>query len=339
MPIWRVFDSVSTGMVAYMVPSVCTPGANQKGPKDQELSLTNDGGGCQFGKRCAFLEHAVLLETSIDRPSRDAQSARGRLLVVLVEGERAQDEVLFHVSEAGDRAALWNGRRGHRCGAEDRKISECDLLARAHGEGTLDDVLELTHIAGEIVAAERGQRVWRDALHVPPEAPVVAAQKMVHERWNILAPGAQRRQAHADHIQPVVEVLAEAPVGDRAVEITVRRGNDADVDRMRLRRADRAHLHLLQDPQELHLEARRQLGEFVQEDPTLVGAAEAAAPDRHRAREGSADVTEKLRLEQVLRDGAAVHRDEGPLGAIREPVDCRGDQLLAGAALPLDEHR
>src|SRR5437867_11555741 len=33
------------------------------------------------------------------------------------------------------------------------------------------NVLELAHVAREIVPAERGQCVRRDALHVPPEAP------------------------------------------------------------------------------------------------------------------------------------------------------------------------
>ena len=68
---------------------------------------------------------------------------------------------------------------------------------------------------------------------------------MIHERWNILASRPQRRQAHADHVQPVVEVLADSSVRDGPVEVAVRRRDDADVDRMRLRRADRTHLHLL----------------------------------------------------------------------------------------------
>ena len=76
---------------------------------------------------------------------------------------------------------------------------------------------------------------------------------MVHEGRNVLPPGAQRRQAHTDHVQPIVEVLAEAPVGDRPVEVPVRRRDDTDIDRVRLRGADRAHLHFLENAQQLDL--------------------------------------------------------------------------------------
>ena len=87
------------------------------------------------------------------------------------------------------------------------------------------------------------------------------------------------------------------------------------------------------------MESRRQLGDLVQEDRALVGAAEEAERVGHGVREGPADVTEELGLEQVFRDGAAVHRNEGPLGATGEPVDRRGDQLLPRPALALNEHR
>src|ERR671922_1697724 len=38
-----------------------------------------------------------------------------------------------------------------------------------------------------------------------------------------------------------------------------------------------------------------------------------------------------------MRDGGAVHRDKRPLGALAMAMDGPGNQLLAGAALALDE--
>ena len=49
-------------------------------------------------------------------------------------------------------------------------------------------------------------------------------------------------------------------------------------------------------------------------------------------------VAEELRLEQRLGDRAAVHLDEGPIPAGAERVQRVGDQFLARAARPLDEH-
>jgi hypothetical protein len=69
-----------------------------------------------------------------------------------------------------------------------------------------------------------------------------------------------------------------------------------------------------------------------------VGAAEEPERIGDRAGERAADVAEELGLEEVRGDRAAVDGDEGPLGARRQAVDRRGDELLARAALTLDEH-
>ena len=49
-------------------------------------------------------------------------------------------------------------------------------------------------------------------------------------------------------------------------------------------------------------------------------------------------MAEELVLEQGFRDGRAVDGDEGALRPRRELMDGTGEQLLAGAALPQDEH-
>jgi hypothetical protein len=64
---------------------------------------------------------------------------------------------------------------------------------------------------------------------------------------------AQRRQHDREHVQPVVEVLAERAVGDLLLEIAVRRRHDAHVDLDRLGAADPFELALLQHAQQLDL--------------------------------------------------------------------------------------
>ena len=58
-----------------------------------------------------------------------------------------------------------------------------------------------------------------------------------------------------------------------------------------------------------------------------------------RAGERALDVAEERRFEQVRRQVAGVDRDERALGARRVGVDGARDQLLAGAALALDQNR
>src|SRR2546422_11195418 len=57
-----------------------------------------------------------------------------------------------------------------------------------------------------------------------------------------------------------------------------------------------------------------------------------------RASERALLVAEQLRLEQRLGQRRAVHRDERAATPRRAPVDGAGDELLARAALALDEH-
>ena len=94
----------------------------------------------------------------------------------------------------------------------------------------------------------------------------------------------------------------------------------------------------LQHPQQLHLGGQRDLADLVQEDGAAVGQLEPAQPPLGRAGEGALLVAEQLRLEQGLRQRGAVHRDEGlvpPRGEVVQPL---GHQLLAAAALALDQH-
>ncbi len=59
----------------------------------------------------------------------------------------------------------------------------------------------------------------------------------------------------------------------------------------------------------------------------------------HGVGEGALLVPEELALEQVLRDGAAVDRDERAAAAAAAPVNRARDELFADAALAGDEHR
>ena len=49
-------------------------------------------------------------------------------------------------------------------------------------------------------------------------------------------------------------------------------------------------------------------------------------------------MTEQLRLEQALRQRAAVERQELPFGPRRKLVEVAGDDFFAGPRLALDEH-
>ena len=98
------------------------------------------------------------------------------------------------------------------------------------------------------------------------------------------------------------------------------------------------HLALLQHAQQPHLGRGRHVADLVEEDGAAVRRLEQALLVAGGAGEAALHVAEQLALEQGLGQRRAVHRDERLVLARAAVVDGAGHQLLAGAALALDEH-
>ena len=161
---------------------------------------------------------------------------------------------------------------------------------------------------------------------------------MLHEQGDVLPALAQRGQVDGDHVQPVVEVLAEAAGADLAAQVAGGGRHQADLDARGLHATHPLELALLDRAQELHLHLHRDLADLVEEERAPVGQLESTRLGLHRAGESPLLEPEQLRFHQLARDGRAVDLDERPLAPGRGLVQRGRDQLLAGAALALDEH-
>ncbi|HSO40690.1 MAG TPA: hypothetical protein VLT33_49530 [Labilithrix sp.] len=148
---------------------------------------------------------------------------------------------------------------------------------------------------------------------------------------------AQGRNAHRDHREPEVEVTAERAVVHLALEVAVRRRDDANVHLARVRLADAADLPLLEGAEQLRLHGERELAHLVEEHGAAVRRLEGADPIAIGPGERAADVAKELALHQGRRDRAAVDDHERLVGPRAALHDLRGDELLAGAALAVDE--
>jgi hypothetical protein len=126
----------------------------------------------------------------------------------------------------------------------------------------------------------------------------MAPDEVVHQERDIGPPLAERRHREGEDVEPVIEVLAERPGGDRGGQVAVRRGDHADVDADRLAAADALELALLEDAEELHLRVGRDVADLVEEDRAAVGQLEAAEPPLRRAGEGAVLVAEELALDE-----------------------------------------
>src|ERR1041385_309418 len=220
-----------------------------------------------------------------------------------------------------------------------RKVLDRDAIDLRQGDGVLQAVHELPHISRPGVVEQPLGRRARDSDDDLVGLKRKALDEMLSDEEHVAPTCFERRYVDPDHVDAVVQVLAEAALGNVGVEIAARRTHDASIERELASAADRSDLALLKRPQELHLHAERHLSDFVEEQSATVRPNEQAELSRPRVREGSLCMTEKLAFEHRFRDRSAVYCDEGSALLAPMLVHRLRDELLACTALASDEHR
>ena len=172
-----------------------------------------------------------------------------------------------------------------------------------------------------------------------PGCSAIRASRWRASGGNVAVPVAQRRDRHVDDVEPVIEVLAEAAGGDLFGQAAVGGGDDPDVDRLGDAAADALDLAGLERAEQLDLGVERQLADLVEEDGRAVGILEAADMAVEGAGEGALLMAEQHQFDEILRDRAAIDDVKLLLAARARGVDRLGDDLLARAALALDQDR
>ena len=95
--------------------------------------------------------------------------------------------------------------------------------------GLLDDILELTHIAGPTVGQEHCSRrvVKADTGHRVPLGKI--GRELAGKQYDVSAAVAQRRHGDRHRREAVVQVFPETPLGHSLGHIDIGGGNDAHV--------------------------------------------------------------------------------------------------------------
>src|SRR5206468_8666034 len=241
---------------------------------------------------------AVELRFAGDRGLRHAQVARS-LRLGPVALERLAQDLGLELPEGLPQVAaviLPRGRRQsvRRVGDINGEIGRLDDLARNGHDETLDHVPELAHVAREREPADRLERVRRDAL-APSQPALELLQHRGDEPRNVFRMLTQRRDMDGQDVESIVEILSKAPLGDHLTHVTVGRGDDPDVRALALGRADRPHFARLQEAQELHLQAERQVADLVEQERARMGQLdETHLAARVGAGEGAPGIPEQL---------------------------------------------
>ncbi|MNQ64764.1 hypothetical protein D3C85_791990 [compost metagenome] len=139
--------------------------------------------------------------------------------------------------------------------------------------------------------------------------------QQVVQQLRLVAALTQGRQVEDQAVEAVEQVLAEAAALHPFFQCTVGSTDDAHVHRQRLA-ADGHYLALLQHPQQAGLQRQRHVADLVEEQGAAVGLLQLAAHAfLARAGEAAAAIAEQFALDQGFRNGRAVQRHEGFVGA------------------------
>ncbi len=162
---------------------------------------------------------------------------------------------------------------------------------------------------------------------------------MPREQRDVFGALAQAWQSHADHVEAVIQVLAERSFAHPLLQVLVRRCDHAHVRLELLMAADAVERPIRQDPQQARLQLGGHVADLIEEQRPAFGLLEAAAPLLLRAGERATLVAEELGLEQVLRHRGGIDGDEGLRGACAMTVQGPRHKLLAGARFARNEDR
>src|SRR5438132_3444403 len=99
-----------------------------------------------------------------------------------------------------------------------RKIEWQIFLTNRFGsagkDAAIHDIPQFPDISGPRVLLEEVQNLWGSAGHHTPGLAGTVADEVVHKERNIVHPLSQRRHADLNHIETVVQVVAEFSLPD-----------------------------------------------------------------------------------------------------------------------------
>ena len=168
----------------------------------------------------------MLADQIVKRRTADPEKL-GRLRHV---GFRVYQRLLQH-HPFGPQPGLAQIERGLRLGCLLKlEIHRTDRGTRGHNDGALDPVFEFPHVAAPRMSLDRGKRPGAEAANGALEFRSETSQEIAGEQHRVAGPFAQRRNLHADLVEPVEKILAEPAVVDQLRQVLVRGADHADVD-------------------------------------------------------------------------------------------------------------
>ena len=233
--------------------------------------------------------------------------------------------------ELGD--AIRRRRRWHRRrGDGQRQMLRRDEAAVAQNRRSLEDVPQFSNVSRPVVLDQQLPGVARNPAGGLPRPRPISSEKRLAERQDVIAAISQRRQPDREHVEPIIEIFAELPVGDPALKVTIRRSHNPGVGAKHSRSTEPLKFTLLEDAEELGLRRRTHLRDFVEKQRAAGGLFKLARLALRRPGVCASLVPEQFRFEQLLWKRGAIQRDERAV--LRGDPRCRN---RATTSLPVPD--
>ena len=242
---------------------------------------------------------------------------------------------------------LFNGRdgllEGHSLDLIETDVGEGDVLSvdgALFGDRTqaLHQIFQLSYISRPVISHQGVRGILGEFLGRFPCFFGVEIQEMVQEEGNITPSLPQGRNLNGEYIESVEKILAKLCICDQPVKAFVGGGEESDVNLDDLVASESFKFFFLDGPQQLGLHINIQGVDIVQKDRSLIGYFELPHSGAVCTGEGPLIVPEYLTLHEGGRDGGTIDDHERPVPPRTQIVNGPCHQLLAGSALPLNEH-
>ena len=162
------------------------------------------------------------LDSRVQGLSVHTKDARGPDFVPLRRSQCLANRLVLRPAERA-RAHRSRGRSQHLLG----KMALFNDLDAEHGDAA-KDVLQLAHVARPWIGEEAPHRALGEAGRLTPVRGA-ALHQLRDEQRDVLRPLSQRGQVQDQHIDPIVQIPAELAAGHQLIEVSVGRGDEADV--------------------------------------------------------------------------------------------------------------
>lgn len=220
-----------------------------------------------------------------------------------------------------------------------RQVCDRDQSVLANDEGTLDGVFQFADVSRPIMGHENRQRFRGDPLDGSLLQTIEARDELIHQEGQVLFASAQWGKFDAKNVHAIIEIFPEDSASDLFGQVFVGGDNHPSVGRFGTCSPQRFICALLQHAQQSYLKGGTDLADLIEKDGSPPGQREPAGFVFVRTGEGPRFVTEQFRLEERIRESAAIDGDERSLRAGAERVDRSRDEFLAGSRVSEDQHR